>query len=76
MLADRYDKRRLLMITQGLMAVPAVALFVLTLAGAIEVWMVYVLVLVRGTVNAIDNPAARRSSPTSSAPPASSTPSR
>jgi MFS family permease len=56
-IADRVDKRRLLMVTQTLMALPALTLWLLTLHGAIEVWMVYALVLVRGSVNAIDNPA-------------------
>jgi len=57
LLADRMPKRRLLMITQSLMALPALALWALTTSGSIEVWMVYALVLVRGTINAIDNPA-------------------
>ena len=57
LLADRMPKRRLLMITQSLMALPALALFALTTSGAIEVWMVYALVLARGAVNAVDNPA-------------------
>ena len=57
LLADRMPKRRLLMITQSLMALPALALWALTVGGGIEVWMVYALVLARGTVNAIDNPA-------------------
>jgi MFS family permease len=57
LLADRMSKRRLLMITQALMALPALALYALTVSGSIEVWMVYALVLVRGTVNAVDNPA-------------------
>ena len=56
-LADRLDKRRLLTITQTLMAVPALALWALTGGGLIEAWMVYALVLVRGTVLAVDNPA-------------------
>jgi MFS family permease len=56
-LADRRDKRRLLMVTQSLMAVPALALWLLTATGAVQVWMVYALILVRGTVNAVDNPA-------------------
>ena len=56
LLADRHDKRRLLMITQGLMAVPAIALVALAGTGAIEVWMVYALVLARGVVIAVDNP--------------------
>jgi MFS family permease len=50
-------KRRLLMITQSLMALPALALWALTTSGAVEVWMVYALVLARGAVNAVDNPA-------------------
>jgi MFS family permease len=57
LLADRMSKRRLLTITQTLMAIPALTMWALTANGAIEVWMVYALVLARGCVNAIDNPA-------------------
>ncbi len=56
LLADRYDKRRLLMLTQALMVVPALGLWGLTAAGAIVPWMVFALVFARGTVNAVDNP--------------------
>jgi MFS family permease len=55
-LADRFSKRRLLMVTQALMALPAIALFVIVTAGTVEPWMVLALVFVRGTVNAVDNP--------------------
>jgi MFS family permease len=55
-LADRCDKRRLLMLTQALMAVPALTLFALTATGATQLWMVYALVFVRGIVLAVDNP--------------------
>jgi MFS family permease len=55
-LADRRDKRRTLMVTQTLMALPALTLFALAASGAVEVWMVYALVLARGAVNAVDNP--------------------
>jgi MFS family permease len=55
-LADRFDKRALLSVTQLCMALPAIALWGLTAGGGIEAWMVYGLVLARGTVNAIDNP--------------------
>ncbi|MFL5846199.1 MAG: MFS transporter [Solirubrobacteraceae bacterium] len=54
---DRHDKRRLLMVTQTLMAIPALALWGLTGSGVVEVWMVYALVLARGVILAIDNPA-------------------
>jgi MFS family permease len=57
LLADRMAKRRLLMITQSLMALPALALWALTVNGSVEVWMVYALVLARGAINAVDNPA-------------------
>jgi MFS family permease len=56
-LADRFPKRRVLMVTQPLMALPALTLWALTAAGSVEPWMVYALVLARGTVNAFDNPA-------------------
>jgi MFS family permease len=57
LLADRVSKRRLLMITQALMALPALTLWVLYEHGAIALWMVYSLVFIRGLVNAFDNPA-------------------
>jgi MFS family permease len=56
-LADRHDRRRLLMLTQSLMAIPALTLWLLTATGAVQLWMVYALILVRGTVLAVDNPA-------------------
>ncbi len=56
-LADRLDKRRLLTITQTCMAVPAITLWALTAGGHVETWMVFALVLVRGSVLAFDNPA-------------------
>ena len=56
LLADRFDKRRLLMTTQAAMAVPAIVLFTLAVTGLLEVWMVPALAFVRGTVNALDNP--------------------
>ena len=57
LLADRVSKRRLLTITQTLMALPALTLWLLTVNGSVEVWMVYALVFARGAVNAADNPA-------------------
>ena len=44
-LADRFDKRTLLTVTQLCMALPALALWGLTAGGTIETWMVYALVL-------------------------------
>lgn len=56
MLADRVPKQKLLQVTQVAMAVPALALFALYASGAVEAWMVCVLVFLRGTINAVDNP--------------------
>jgi MFS family permease len=57
LLADRVSKRRLLTITQALMALPALTLWALTATGAVVPWMVLALIFVRGAVNAVDNPA-------------------
>jgi len=56
-LADRISKRRLLAWTQSLMALPALTLWMLTMTGHVTVLVVMALVFVRGSVNAIDNPA-------------------
>jgi MFS family permease len=56
LLADRFPKRRLLIVTQTLMAIPALALFAVTETGVVAPWMVYVAVLAIGAVNAVDNP--------------------
>ena len=56
MLADRVPKWKLLQVTQAAMAVPALSLFALYVTGAVEPWMVFVLVFLRGSINAIDNP--------------------
>jgi MFS family permease len=57
LLADRMPKRTLLTITQLSLAIPALTLFALAASGAAEPWMVLALVLVRGSVLALDNPA-------------------
>jgi MFS family permease len=57
LVADRVPKRRLLTITQSGMAVPALFLFAVTVAGVVQPWMVFATAVVRGSVNSIDNPA-------------------
>lgn len=56
-LADRFDKRRLLILSQTGMAIPALILFALAVSGAAEAWMVLVVIALRGLVLAVDNPA-------------------
>lgn len=57
MIADRFAKRKILILCQGMAAVLAAALAVLALSGAIEVWHVYVIALVLGLVTVLDQPA-------------------
>ncbi|HXE43673.1 MAG TPA: MFS transporter, partial [Conexibacter sp.] len=57
LIADRFDKRKLLIVTQTAMALPALALLTLTATHAIALWMLYLLIFARGAVNAVDNPA-------------------
>jgi MFS family permease len=54
--ADRVPKRRILLAAQGWMVAPVLALLVLTATGAVELWMVYALVLARGLGHAVDTP--------------------
>jgi MFS family permease len=56
LLADRIPKRRLLLITQTLMMIPALGLFAVTAAHVVTPWMVYLAVILLGSVNAVDNP--------------------
>ncbi len=55
--ADRLDRRRLLIVTQSIMAVLALTLAVLVLTGAIRLWETYLLALLLGIVAAFDSPA-------------------
>jgi MFS family permease len=55
-LADRHDKRRILIGTQIAFATLAVAFWSLVATGVVQVWMVYSLSLLQGIVTAIDQP--------------------
>jgi MFS family permease len=57
LMADRYDKRRLLMVSQGAMAVMALALFALTASGVVTIEMIYAITFLSGCATALDNPA-------------------
>ena len=58
-LADRVDRRRMTLITQSLLGAQAVLLAVLDLTNVINLPIIYVLSLVVGVINALDNPARR-----------------
>ena len=57
LVADRVDKRRLLVATQSSAAVLALTLGLLTLTGGVRLWHVYLLATLLGVVNLFDNPA-------------------
>lgn len=54
--ADRFPKRRILMVTQTVASLVAVTLGLLSLTGAIQAWHVYLLAVVLGFVTVVDNP--------------------
>ena len=56
-LVDRWDRHRILVVTQVLSMLQSVALAVLTFAGIITVVDVLVLQVVQGVINAFDTPA-------------------
>lgn len=56
-IADRFPKRRLLYITQTMAGFLALVLGILVVTDTVQLWMVYVLALMLGLVNAFDNPA-------------------
>lgn len=55
-LADRWNRRKLLMFTQALAMLQAVFLATVVLAGVVQVWHIVVLSLFLGMVNAFDIP--------------------
>ncbi|MEA2433626.1 MAG: hypothetical protein QOG54_1083 [Actinomycetota bacterium] len=56
-LADRLDKRKLLMFTNVASAFFSLLLGIITIAGAASLWVVIVIAFLLGVVVAIDNPA-------------------
>src|SRR5882762_10086327 len=55
--ADHLDRRKLLFATQGAMGALALGLGVLTVAGLVQLWHVYVFAFLLGCVSAFDAPA-------------------
>ncbi len=58
-LADRLDKRRVLIATSSGAAVCAAVMGILVLTNVVELWMVYVLATTFGIATALDSPARR-----------------
>ena len=53
---DRFDRRKLLVLTQSLSMIQALLMALLTLTGLIQVWHIMILSLLIGLINALDNP--------------------
>jgi MFS family permease len=56
LVADRMDKRKVLIATQTTMGILAVVLAALTFGHVVQLWMVDLLALLLGVANAVDNP--------------------
>lgn len=57
MIADRYDRRRILLTTQTLAMLQAIVLTFLTVTGLITVPLIVALALIAGTITAVELPA-------------------
>jgi MFS family permease len=56
-IADRFDRRKVLLVTQTLAAVLAIVLWLIVLTGVVHVWMVFALAIALGFVTVVDEPA-------------------
>jgi MFS family permease len=56
-IADRVDKRKLMIVLQSAMGIQALALGLLTVSGVVTVWEIGVLAALLGLNNAFENPA-------------------
>ena len=55
--ADTFNRRKLLFVTQSIMALSALALAALTFSGQIELWQIYLLTAINAAAVAFDTPA-------------------
>ena len=55
--ADRYRKRTVLLVTQALFTIPSFVLFAVSTTGHAQFWMVVVAALATGTINLFDVPS-------------------
>ena len=56
LLADRFNRKRLLVLTQSAMALLSAGLGILVVSGAAQLWQVYAFALMLGVVSALDAP--------------------
>jgi len=58
-IADAFDRRKMMFLTQAVMVVEASTLGLLTLTGRIELWHIYALTALQALAFAFDNPASQ-----------------
>jgi MFS family permease len=56
-IADRFDRRKILLVTQSAAAALAIVLWLIVRADVVQVWMVFALAVGLGLVTVIDEPA-------------------
>jgi MFS family permease len=56
-IADRVDRRRFIIVSQGIVGALALALAALTATNLVDVWHIYAVILVSSALNAISAPA-------------------
>ena len=57
LIADRFDRRKILMLTQSALMMLGIGLGLILILGHAELWHLYVFALLLGIVNAVDGPA-------------------
>jgi MFS family permease len=57
LVADRFDKRKVLLVTQTAFTAQAAVLGLLVASGSVRLWMVWALASLYGFINVIDNPS-------------------
>ena len=55
--ADRFERRRVLLVTQSLASLLAIVLWLIVLTDVVQVWMVFALAVGLGFVTVVDEPA-------------------
>ncbi|HEY3344462.1 MAG TPA: MFS transporter [Anaerolineaceae bacterium] len=63
LVADRFDRRKVMFLTQTAMALVALALGLLTLSGQVQIWHLYVLTGIQAIAGAFDLPARQALTP-------------
>ncbi len=56
LIADRYPRRTLLVVTQSVMGLLAATLAALTFSGVVQVWQIYLIAFTLGLATVVDNP--------------------